>query len=255
MHRLVVRAPIAIAAAVLGLLALSAPLPAGKDDPKPKKETKKEGKSDTAKGKSTAPEVPPMQGVSEVIRLFNGKDLEGWEGHKELWSVKDGAIVAKNTEPIKVSTYLQTKRKFRDFRLTANVKLVQSEMHSGIAFWGRKAPDKGDPYTYAGHLVMFPSGWGMYDLFGRNGLPVDGGPAKKVGKQHDWNYLEILAQGNRVRVAVNGTLVVDWRDPEPKRILDGPIGLQLHSNGVPQEIHFKDLMLTTFPQAQMITVK
>ena len=77
-------------------------------------------------------------------------------------------------------------------------------MHSGIAFWGRIAPEQGDPYTYAGHLVMFPSGWGMYDLYGRNGLPVDGGPAKKVGKQHDWNDLEILAQGNRVRVAVNG---------------------------------------------------
>jgi hypothetical protein len=241
MHCLAVRAPFAVT--VLAVLALSAPLPAGKQD----------------KEKPKAPEVPPKQGVSEVIRLFNGKDLDGWEGHKHLWSVgkdgKDAIFVAKNTEPIKVSTYLQTKRKFTDFRLTANVKLVESEMHSGIAFWGRKAPDKGDPYTYAGHLVMFPSGWGMYDLFGRNGLPVDGGPAKKVGKQHDWNYLEILAQGNRVRVAVNGTLVVDWRDPEPKRILEGPIGLQLHSNKVPQEVHFKDLMLTTFPQAQMITLK
>ena len=69
---------------------------------------------------------------------------------------------------------------------------------------------------------MFPSGWGMYDLFGRNGLPVDGGPAKKVGKQHDWNDIEILAQGDRVRVGVNGHAVVDWRDPEPKRIKEGP---------------------------------
>ena len=58
---------------------------------------------------------------------------------------------------------------------------------------------------------MFPSGWGMYDLFGRSGFPVDGGPAKKVGKQHDWNDIEILAQGNRVRVGVNGHAVVDWR--------------------------------------------
>jgi hypothetical protein len=202
-----------------------------------------------------APVVPPRQGESEKIQLFNGKDLEGWEGHKALWSVQDGVIVAKNTEPVKVSTYLLTKRKFSDFRLTATVKLVESEMHSGIAFWGRVAPEKGDPYTYAGHLVMFPSNWGMYDLFGRNGLPVDGKPAQKVGKQHDWNELEILAQGNRVRVAVNGVPVVDWRDPEPKRIKEGPIGLQLHSNKVPQEIHFKNLVLTTFPEDKLITVK
>ena len=97
----------------------------------------------------------------------------------------------------------------------------------------------------------------MYDLFGRNGLPVDGTPAKKVGKQHDWNDLEILAQGNRVRVAVNGTQVVDWRDPEPDRIKEGPIGLQLHSNKEAQEVHFKNLKIETFPaeKDKMITVK
>jgi hypothetical protein len=237
-----IRLPFLVAVvAVLWTLGQGASLPAGQD--KGKKEQPK------------APEIPPKSGISEVISLFNGKDFEGWEGHKHLWSIKDGVIIARNTEPIKVSTYLQTKRKFSDFRLTCNVKLVESEMHSGIAFWGRRAPDKGDDYTYAGHLVMFPSGWGMYDLFGRGGLPVSGAPAKKVGKQHDWNYLEILAQGNRVRVAVNGVQVVDWRDPEPKRIMEGPIGLQLHSNTVPQEIHFKDLMLTTFPEPSLITLK
>ena len=150
------------------------------------------------------PVIPPRQGKEETIQPFNGKDLTGWEGHEGLWSVKDGVIVGKNTDEVKVSTYLLTKRKFSDFRIVATVKLVQSEMHSGIAFWGRNAPEHGDKYTYAGHLVMFPSDWGMYDLFGRNGLPVDGKPAKAVGKQHDWNQLEILAQGNRVRVVEIG---------------------------------------------------
>jgi hypothetical protein len=208
------------------------------------------------KAKSAAPDVPPRSGTSETITLFDGKDLAGWEGHESLWSVQDGAIVGKNTGPVKVSTYLLTRQKFSDFRLTATVKLVESEMHSGIAFWGRNAPEHGDRYTYAGHLVMFPSNWGMYDLFGRNGLPVDGGPAKKVGKQHDWNELEILAQGNRVRVAVNGVQVVDWRDPQPDRIHEAPIGLQLHSNKVPQEVRFKNLVLETFPkEARLLSVK
>jgi hypothetical protein len=154
-----------------------------------------------------------------------------------------------------------TKRKFSDFRLTATVRLVRSKMHSGIAFWGKVLPEgekftkQRGKYTYAGHLVMFPFHWGMYDLFGRNGLPVDGGPAKKVGKDDDWNDLVILAQGNRVRVVVNGTLAVDWRDPEPRRILEGPIGLQLHQNTVPQEVHFKNLVLTTFPPDKDIPAK
>jgi hypothetical protein len=92
-----------------------------------------------------APVVPPRRGPSETFRPFNGKDLEGWRGHPHLWSVDDGEIVGRNTEPIPVSTYLLTERTFSDFRLTAKVKLVRSEMHSGIAFWGRNAPEKGIP--------------------------------------------------------------------------------------------------------------
>jgi hypothetical protein len=228
-----------------GVLALAGPAPAGK-----------QGKA--------APEIPPRKGESQTIKLFDGKDLKGWEGYKEYWSVQDGVIVGCNTEPVKVSTYLVTRRKFSDFRLTATVKLVRSEMHSGIAFWGRVGPEVVPPelrkekvkYTYGGHLVMFPSGWGLFDLFGRNGLPPSGEPARKVGKQHDWNKLEILAQGNRIRVAANGKEVMDWRDPEPNRIKEGPIGLQLHSNNEPQEVWFKDLVLTTFPaEDRLVTVK
>ncbi len=234
-----IRIPAVVATlAVLGTLGLNAARPA---DP--------------------APVVKPHKGKSETIKLFNGKDLTGWEGYKDLWSVEDGVIVGKNSEPVPVSTYLLTRRKFSDFRLSAKVKQVKSKMHSGIAFWGKVLPEGGQftkkrgKYTYAGHLVMFPFHWGMFDLFGRNGLPVDGRPAQKVGKDYDWNDLIIVAQGNRVRVVVNGTLVVDWRDPEPKRILEGPIGLQLHQNSVPQEVHFKDLVLTTFPSDDDIPAK
>src|SRR5947209_2857046 len=115
----------AVCGAALGLgilLALAGPAPAGK-----------QGKG--------APDIPPRQGKSETLKLFNGKDLTGWEGYPEYWSVENGVIVGKNTEPVKVSTYLVTQRKFSDFRLTATVKLVRSEMHSGIAFWGRIGPE------------------------------------------------------------------------------------------------------------------
>lgn len=103
---------------------------------------------------------------------------------------------------------------------------------------------------------MFPTGWGLYDLFGRNGIKVDAKPAIAAGKQHDWNDMEILAQGNRIRLGVNGKAVLDWRDPEPERIHEGPLGLQLHSNPEPQEVHFKGLVLTTFPaEDRLVTAK
>jgi hypothetical protein len=242
---------------LLALVVVGLPV-VGQD--KDKKDVKKEVKKDPPK---EAPIVPPLKGESKTIELFNGKDLTGWDGFEDLWSVKEGVIVGKNTKPIQHSTYLLTKDKYTDFRLIFSAKLAESEMHSGVAFWGKNPPDnlkdaakqRGE-YTYQGHLVMFPSGWGMYDLFRRNGLPVDGGPGRKVGKQHDWNDIEILAQGNRVRVAANGVQIVDWRDPRPELIQAGPIGLQLHSNNVPQEMQFKGLKLETFPKEdKLITVK
>src|SRR5215217_1238723 len=197
--------------------------------------------------KSDAPVVGPRKGKQEVVPIFNGKDLTGWVGHEKYWSVKDGVIIGKNTDTIPVSTYLLTKRKFSDFRLVFEFKLAKSEMHSGIALWGRVAPEKGDKYTYAGHLVMFPSGYGFYDLYGRAGIHQNAAKAKKVGKQHDWNKIEILAQGNRIRFVLNGELISDWREPKPDLIREAPIGLQLHSNKEAQEVQFKNITLEAFP--------
>lgn len=225
-----------------------------------------QGQGDTKK-KTTpakpAPVVAPRTGESKTFDLFDGKSLTGWEGYEDYWKVVDGVIVGRNEKPIAQSTYLLTKEKFTDFRLVFDFKLAQSEMHSGVSFWGKVNPnvvknpeEQRTKYTYQGHLVMFPSGWGMYDLFRRNGLPVDGGPGRKVGKQHDWNHIEVLAQGNRVRVAANGVAIVDWRDPQPELVGEGPIGLQLHSNKVPQEVQFKNLRIETFPKEdRLVTVK
>ena len=201
------------------------------------------------------PQIPPRAGNREKINLFSGKDLTGWVGHEKYWSVRDGVIVGRNDDEVKVSTYLLTERKFSDFRLIFRFQLAVSEMHSGIAHWGRVAPEHGDPYTYAGHLTMFPSGYGIYDLFGRQWLGVENSQlGQKYGEQHGWNYMEILAQGNRIRHVLNGRLIADWRDPMPDRIRDAPIGLQLHSNSVPQEVRFRDLVLETFPEEKLLTV-
>src|SRR5437899_2097631 len=90
--------------------------------------------------KKDVPVVPPKKGESKTVQLFDGKTLNGWEGYTDLWSVKDGEIVGHNKDPLKYSTYLLTKDRYSDFRLTFEAKLVQSEMHSGVAFWGEVYP-------------------------------------------------------------------------------------------------------------------
>lgn len=192
------------------------------------------------------------------VHLFDGKTLHGWKGQiDKYFSVHNGVIVAKNgsADAPKASTYLVTEKSYRNFRLIFEAKLVESEMHSGISLWGKTVEREGDPFSYMGHLVMFPSGYGYYDLYRRNSIySDDSGLAKKAGHQHDWNRMEILAIGCRIRHAINGHAVADWTDPMPEFCEAGPIGLQLHSNTVPQEIHFRGLVLTENPEDRLVTL-
>ncbi len=194
------------------------------------------------------------------VKLFNGQDFEGWEGNTgeggtvTYFTVKDGVIVARNEKENapKVSNYLLTKKPYRNFRLVFEGKLAESKMHSGIALWGKKYEKDGEKNSYQGHLVMFPSGWGFYDLYRRNSIYRDDGRAKKADNG-DWNKMEILATAPRIRLAVNGQLVADWTDPMPDLVGEGPIGLQLHSNTVPQEVQFRGLILSENPEDKLIT--
>jgi hypothetical protein len=197
-------------------------------------------------------QIAKLPKSEKAIHLFNGKDLTGWEGQtKKHFSVQDGIIVGKNGKENAppASTYLVTKQKYRNFRLIFESKLVTSEMHSGIALWGKTVERKGDPFSYQGHLVMYPSNYGFYDLYCRNSVYRDTKKvAKKAGKQHDWNRMEILAIGHRIQHVINGKLVADWSDPKPELCGTGPIGLQLHSHRAPQEVQFRGLILTVDPE-------
>lgn len=204
-------------------------------------------------------QVEKLPKNEQPVFLFNGTDLTGWEGQTDkYWSVEDGVIVGRNGQDNApaASTYLVTKEKYRNFRLIFEGKLVTSEMHSGVSLWGQTVEKAGDPYSYQGHLVMFPSNYGFYDLYRRNSIYRDkDGAAKKAGKQHEWNRMEILAIGDRIRHVINGVEVADWTDPKPELCGTGPIGLQLHSNKVPQEVQFRGLVLTIDPADQVITAE
>jgi hypothetical protein len=50
--------------------------------------------------------------------------------------------------------------------------------------------------------------------------------------------------------------VMDWREADPSRVKEGPIGVQLHAWNGPQEVLYKDIKLETFPKEnRLITVK
>ena len=87
------------------------------------------------------------------VKIFNGTDLTGWEGNKDLWSVKDGAITGI-TPPdpanpskgiIKHNTFLVWKAgKVADFELTFQYRIEKG--NSGVQYRAKElAPGEFGP--------------------------------------------------------------------------------------------------------------
>jgi hypothetical protein len=202
--------------------------------------------------------VKKLPASEKKIELFNGKNLDGWDGAKGYWSVEGDSIKGANKEKVPSSTYLFTKDSYRNYRLLFEVKQTRgpeySTMHSAIATLGERIKDAGDnEHGFRGPLVMFCQDWGIWDAHRRNRIePPGAGPkAEKVG---EWNLIEVLVKGDRIRCAANGTLVFDFTD-KPEMLKESPIGLQLHSNDRPQEYRFRGLVLTKDPEDKLVSVK
>lgn len=201
------------------------------------------------------------------VPLHNGKDLDAWEGDSKFWSVdSDGTIVGRNEGEVPSSTYLFTKESYREFRLIFEVKQTMSPnhstMHSAVAVLGERFEDKGpNPYGFKGPLLMFCHDWGIWDAYRRNRIePQDHKGTLDVGPENkgDWNLVEFLVVGDRIRGAVNGTPIFDFSD-NPEMLKASPIGLQLHSNKRPQEFRFRNLYIvedvSNTPDDELITLQ
>lgn len=192
-----------------------------------------------------------------IQHLFNGKDLSGWSGDETRWSVKHGMIRGANDDKVPSSTYLFTAKKYRNFRMLFEVKQTMSDkhstMHSAVAALGEQFTDAGEnKFGFKGPLLMFCHDWGIWDAHRRNRVaPV--GRGNELEKKGQWNQIEILVRGDRIRFAANGEEVFDFTD-KPEMLQACQLGLQLHSNGQPQEYHFRSLLLTEEPEDQLVTV-
>jgi 3-keto-disaccharide hydrolase len=180
--------------------------------------------------------------------LFNGKNLDGWDGDPTLWSVQDGAIVGlSDGHPFKVNTFLiYKKRNYANFILKASIKLRNH--NSGIQFRSEQLPGPG--WIVRGLQadasdVGDKSAWGnYYEERGRSRTmmktPDEGWlKAKSVLRKQDWNTYEILADGEHIRLTFNGVVTIDT---EEKQSRDGIIALQLHA-GEPMRVEFRDVKM------------
>ncbi|MFM8985197.1 MAG: DUF1080 domain-containing protein [Planctomycetia bacterium] len=205
--------------------------------------------------------------------LFNGRNLEGWDGDRRLWSVRDGVIHGETTPDLRAegNTFLiRQGLVLEDFELTLSFRCTAAN-NSGIQYRSRHIADQAakpaNAWVVRGYQhelrneARLPDVAGfIYDEGGKRGRIclvgeraewVDG--AKRVTgelidaagyarlfKLDDWNEVRIVAAGRRIRHFMNGTLTLDFTDGEDVALRRGILALQLHA-GAPMWAEFKDI--------------
>lgn len=215
---------------------------------------------------------------AEDKQLFNGKDLTGWKGQPEFWSVKDGAITGQTTKetPVKENTFLIWQDgEPGDFELTFKYKIVDANGeatgfgNSGVQYRSKVVKPEYSVVsgyqadfevgkTYSG-ILYEEKGRGILAKRGEKTVITDGEAPKKpkievtgaVGvsdeiqaaiKPADWNDYKVIAKGGHLQHFINGKQTVDVTDETAVGAKKGVIALQLHA-GQPMTVQFKDIVL------------
>jgi hypothetical protein len=172
--------------------------------------------------------------------FFNGKDLDGWEGLMQYWSVKDGAIVGYTPSDPRHNTFLCSKKKYKDFELSFKIRLKDGVGNSGVQIRSKIL----DPvkFTVAGPQAdIGQQYWGS--LYGEHfgGMMQAAKPdvVKEVVKTKEFNDYSIKCVGKHVTITINGTVMVDG-DFE-KMADEGIIAWQLHAGFPSMEVIFKEI--------------
>lgn len=198
--------------------------------------------------------------------LFNGKDLAGWTGNSDLWSVEGGAITGKTGESPKNklthNTFLvYTGDSVDDFELRLQYKIVGG--NSGVQYRSRLLPAGKFGPIVTGYQADIEAGSVysgiLYEERGRGILAKRGEVTKvrtnsedpkkpnievvgSVGnseeiqkniKSEEWNDFTVIANGNQFTHIINGRVTVSVVDEDlPSRSKSGVLALQIHQGPV-----------------------
>ncbi|MCY2951067.1 MAG: DUF1080 domain-containing protein [Planctomycetota bacterium] len=208
--------------------------------------TVRKGPDGKESGKATfsGKRIPPVRAppdlskvkFAEPIKLFNGKDMEGWrileKGAASGWSVVDGVLtnnpVQEQGKPRKNYGNIRTEKEFEDFNLTLET-MVPKGGNSGIYLRGIYEIQVAD--TYGSGLDSHNMG-GVYSR-----IKPTVSAEKPAG---DWQTYDITLVDRHVTVILNGKKIIDnqallgctggalWSD----EFRPGPIYLQGDHTGV-----------------------
>lgn len=207
-------------------------------------------------------------------QLFNGKDLSGWEGHADFWSVEDGAITGRTSKekPTAGNTFLVWKDgEVDDFELTFRYKFAAGSTSGNSGVQYRSKLVDAAKFVVSGYQADFEVGAKysgiLYEEKARGILALRGQAVKitagaapnkpkievtgEAGKSDEiqasiklgeWNEYRIVAKGGHLQHFINGHKTVDVMDETAEGAKKGILALQLHA-GPPMQVQFKDIVL------------
>lgn len=151
---------------------------------------------------------PPgaASGQQEWRSLFNGTDLTGWGGDVDGYTVENGAIVCLPDG----GGNLYVDGEFDDFVLRFSFRMepggnngvgIRAERGKDAAYYGMEIQILDDYAEQYNELKPWQFHGSIYGV-----VPARRGALKPAG---EWNEEEIRAEGSRITVTLNGTVIVD----------------------------------------------
>lgn len=140
------------------------------------------------------------------VSVFNGENLDGWTGNTEGYGVEDGVLVCLKDG----GGNLYIDKEYSDFELQFEFKL-EAEGNNGL---GIRAEQGKDAAYYGMEIQILDDSADMYaelEPWQYHGS-VYGVAAAKRGFQKpvgEWNAETVIAQGNQIKVILNGETIVD----------------------------------------------
>lgn len=165
----------------------------------------------------------------ETIKLFNGKNLDGWHIYgTEKWYVdKNGTLVCESG-PEKKYGYLGTEDEYKNFVLTLQFK-QEANGNSGVFFHssieGTKIAGWQAEVAPPGHHTG-----GIYESYGRGWLIIPDSSKESVLKMGKWNKMKVRVNEDTVDTWLNGVHMIHLVDQKIGS-RTGQIALQIHAGG------------------------
>jgi hypothetical protein len=196
--------------------------------------------------------LPSSIGNAQSLSLSDGKTFAGWEGDtNKTWRIAEGALVGGSLEQsVPRNEFLASTKSYTNFVLRLKFKLIGTEgfINGGVQIRSQRL--KSPPNEMAGYQCDMGDGyWGsLYDESRRNKTLIkpEAGLVEKALLRNQWNEYQIRCEGKRIRSWINGTLMIDYTEPDDAIPQFGLIGLQIHG-GAKAEASYKDITIEVLP--------